>query len=255
MNLAIDIGNSFTHVAVFSANCCICQYSFQNQPIGDYSANLSRVFTKISETITAAGISCVVPKLQKKCVEITRRKFNLVPLTINYKTLLPIKLKILNPRTIGADRLCNAVAGYEYFRRRRNVIIADFGTANTYDIVLKNGDFLGGIIAPGIMTSARALNLNTGKLPLMRLQSLKFGRSIIGRNTEQAIRSGLLNYPLHASNGLISSIERDLGRKFKVILTGGSAKLFHKRLNHPSVLIENTVLEGINIILKNMSSK
>ncbi|MBZ0203207.1 MAG: type III pantothenate kinase [Ignavibacteria bacterium] len=255
MKLAIDIGNSNTHLAVFAGSKPVFVLSFSNGSPKNYRKTLRNAFERTRGNITSVGISSVVPKLTSICIKESRNKFKLTPLTINNKTELPVTIKIKNPGSIGADRLCNAAFGFEYYKEKENVIIADFGTANTYDIVLRNGDFIGGIIAPGIMTSSKALSLSTGKLPLIDYKEMKFNNSVIGKYTKKAILSGLINYPLFATDGIVSSIEKELKRKFRVILTGGAAKPFVSRLSHPAIYIENTVLHGINIILNNYSSK
>jgi type III pantothenate kinase len=245
MNLTVDIGNSFTHIGLFSNKLILTfKYPTHSKP------NIDLLKTKFySEIIESAGISSVVPTMitfwQKRAIKWWKIK----PLIVNNRSKLPVRLKVKNSNTLGSDRICNAVYGYEYFNRRENVIIADLGTANTYDAVLKNGDFIGGIIAPGIDTSALALNMNTAKLPLLNIKDYKFNKSLIGRDTKQAIQSGLMNYALFATEGIVKAIEKELKRKFKVIITGGPAKIIHNRLSIKSIYVENTVLEGINAIL------
>lgn len=249
MNLAIDIGNSFTHFAVYNGRKKIKSFRIPTHSKISKQPFHKKYLSVYINDIEDIGISSVVPAKDRFWREYTIKYFKQKPLFINNKTSLPFNFKINKVSSPGADRICNSVFGYEYFNRKENVIVIDFGTANTYDVVLKNGYFAGGIIAPGIETSAKALNLNTGKLPLIKYNDYSFKRSVVGKNTFEAIQSGIMNYALFATEGIDKAIEREFGRKFKVIITGGLAKTIRKKLSIKTTYIENTVLEGINIIL------
>jgi len=252
MNLAIDIGNSFTHLAVYTEAKPAMSFKFPTHSAFNRQA-LNKRLSVHKNAISAIGISSVVPAMDKAWKEYAIKYFKLRPLFVNYKTHLPIVLNIKKPWSLGSDRICNSVFGYLYFKGKENVIIVDMGTANTYDVVLKKGYFTGGIIAPGTETSAKALNLNTGKLP--ELTNFTFGRRVIGKNTFEAIRSGLMNYPLFATEGIIKAIKKEHRSKFKVIITGGMAKTIRKKLSIKTIYIENTVLDGINLILNYNKTK
>jgi type III pantothenate kinase len=249
MNLAIDIGNSFTHFGIYRSNKLLFNLKIPTHAKTNFKQLHSRYFAEYAGHISKAGISSVVPSNTKQLSGYIKKYMKIMPLIINNKNRLPIKIKVKNSNSLGADRICYAVYGYEYFNRKENVIICGLGTANTYNIVLKNGDFIGGAIAPGIWMSAIALSLNTGKLPLLRFSDLKFNRSVIGKDTKQAIQSGLMNYSLYATEGMIKAIEKELKRKFKVIITGGLAKVITKKLQVNATYVENAVLAGINLIL------
>lgn len=252
MNLAIDIGNSFTHFAVYKGSRNVYTYNCSSFS----KIQLAKAVKKIRKdfSISIIGISSVSPDTLKAIKSYIRKEFKISPLTINYKTKLPVKIKIKKSHTLGPDRICNAVYGYVTVKAKSNVLIIDLGTANTYDLVLKNGNFVGGIIAPGIMTSSKALNLNTGKLPLMEYRKLSAEAPLIGSNTFEAIQSGLVNYMKYATEGLIKAINGKYNGKLKVILTGGSAKLLGSKINFDHIYRENTVLEGINIVLNYQDS-
>ena len=256
MNLAIDIGNSLTHMALFDKKKVVKKLSFESGlGINLIDAKVRSLLGPYMDKIGQVGLSSVVPLSNSLWNDAAIILFKLTPLTINYKMQLPIKIKVKNPQSLGTDRICNAVFAFKYFKGKENVIIADFGTANTYDVILKNGDFIGGIIAPGISTSAKALNLNTGQLPLFELKDLNPKVPLVGKNTHEAIQSGLLNYPVYATEGIIKGIEKEFKRKFKVIITGGSAGKIRNKLAIKSYYAENAVLEGINIILNYNSAK
>ena len=137
---------------------------------------------KFKNKINRVGISSVVTGVNKLWTGFIKNNFSLTPLFINYKVDLPLYLKIKSPQTLGADRICNVVAGYEYFGKKENVIAVDFGTAITYDIVLRNGNYMGGIISPGIETMAKSLHHFTSKLPMLKNSD----RSVIVRTSPGA---------------------------------------------------------------------
>ncbi len=252
MNLAIDIGNSFSHFSVFKGSKNIYGLNCSSYNL----TGLTNAVRKIGRDFEIAkiGVSYVSPNTQRTIMLLVRREFKVAPLIINNKSKLPIKIKIKNPHTIGSDRICNASYGYDTFNGRSNVLIIDLGTANTYDLVLKNGDFVGGMIAPGIMTSSKALNSNTGRLPLLGYDKLSAKAPLIGRNTFEAIQSGLVNYMKFATEGIVTAVKRKYKGKLEVILTGGSAKLLGSKVNFDHFYKENTVLEGINIVLNHKES-
>jgi len=248
MNLLIDIGNTFTHFAVhngkriaISKNCLTAD----KKKVIKYLKSIQSKFN-----IDTVGIASVSPESNKVIEQYTRRNFRCKLVSINSKTALPVSIKIKNPHTLGADRICNAVFGNEIAGGKSNVLVIDLGTANTYDLVLKNGDFVGGIIAPGIMTSSKALNLNTANLPLLEYRKLSARAPVIGKNTFEAIQSGLVNYMKYATEGIVAAVKKKHKGKLTVVLTGGSAILLKNNVNFEYIYKENTVLEGINVILK-----
>ncbi len=247
MNLTIDIGNSFTHFAVYKSRKQLYSAKCSSTNKSGITKCLSLIKKKFK--IDYIGIAPVNNKTEKVIDLLCRKLFNLTPLTINYKSKLPVKIKIKSPESIVADRICNSVFGCKYFKEINNVLIADLGTANTYDIVTKKGEFIGGIIAPGIMTSSQALSINTSYLPLLEYGKLSKNAPLIGNNTFEAIQSGLVNYMKLATEGIVQKVKKQFKGNLKVILTGGSAELFLKNVSFKYIHIENTVLEGINIIL------
>src|SRR5438876_10326650 len=134
MILAIDIGNSSIKVGLFNNNKPAFTKTFQ---VNSKKFHIISFLNPVKSKITFAGISSVVPKVNRHWTKIIKDEFNIKPLFISGSLRLPIKIKAKKPPSLGADRICNAVAGYEFFKRRENVIVIDFGTATTYDIVLK----------------------------------------------------------------------------------------------------------------------
>jgi len=249
MILAVDIGNTMTHAAVFQGNKIITLKKFPT------ASKFIKKFTssfgaKYKKNIAQVGIASVVTKEYSQWKDLVEELFSVKPIFINHNLLLPVNLRLKNPVKIGADRICNAVAAYEFFRKKENVIAADFGTAVTYDIVLKNGDYIGGIISPGVETMAKSLYRFTSKLPMLKRNEMYIPRNIIGKNTVEALRAGTAFASVASFEGIVAKIEKDLKRKFKVILSGGFARQIHAKTAVKTVIRENLVLEGINCILK-----
>jgi type III pantothenate kinase len=249
MILAIDIGNSFTNVGLFKGNKLIYKSKFPSIDKPDES-KVIKIFEKFSFNFKAIGISSVVPENNPYWKAVLTNYLNVKPLFITGKTKTPLKLKIDKPQSLGSDRICNAVAGYQMYRHKHNVIIIDFGTATTYDVVLKNGDYLGGIISPGIETSSQSLFLKTSKLPLLTYRKLNFPKDPIGRNTAEAIRSGIMYPALDSMENMIRRIEKFLKVKLNVILTGGLSSLIYKKTSLNVIRKQDLVLIGINYILR-----
>ncbi len=248
MILAIDIGNTITHLAVYDGNKMVHKrkvrsLSLLNEKMVQAAAG------KFAGRVSQAGISSVVTKANSVWGRLIARHFSVEPLFVSCKVRLPISLNIKSPEKLGADRICNAVAGYVYFKGKENVIAVDFGTAITYDVVLKSGTYLGGIISPGIETMAKSLNYYTSRLPRMKSADLAMPKKVIGKSTVEAIRSGTVYSAIASFEGITGKIQKELGRKFKIILTGGFGALIHSSCEIKTVLRENLVLEGIRYIL------
>lgn len=246
MNLAIDIGNSFVHFGVFRGSKLVECKTVSNKSFPSLKRALSRLINKHDPL--QAGIASVNPKAETVIAKMLLKHLGKTVITINNKSKLPIAIKVKNSSTLGADRICNAVYGFLKAAGKSSLII-DLGTANTYDLVLKDGSFLGGIIAPGLMTSALALNTNTAKLPVVDILRSGSRVPLIGRNTMEAISSGLLNYMLFATEGIVAAVKKEYGSNIEVFLTGGSAPLIARKADFKHKLVQNTVLEGINMII------
>jgi type III pantothenate kinase len=249
VNLLIDIGNTFTHVGVCGKSRILHEFRIPTHT-RIAASDILKKLNSYKKKIDNAAISSVVPSKDDFWKGFASRNFDIDALMVSGKIPLPIKIKVEQPHSLGADRICNAVAGFYLFKKKNNVVVIDLGTATTYDVILKNGDFIGGIIAPGIGTSAKALHSNTGKLPLLRSKQFTFPRKVVGRNTLEAIQSGLMYSASFSVEGMISQIEKDYHKKFKVVLTGGLSKRVYRKINFKTKLQNNMVLSGLNHILK-----
>ncbi|RPI17323.1 MAG: type III pantothenate kinase [Ignavibacteriae bacterium] len=251
MILAIDIGNTNTHFTLFSNDKIIKRLVIDDDVI-EQERNFNRsVASFVRYNITHIGIASVVPALIRPVFHWSIRKFNIKPLNINNKVKLPINLKVKSPVTLGADRICNAVAAFELNRKKKEpVIVVDLGTAITYDVVLRNGNFVGGAIAPGMNLLNTALYDYTAQLPLLDKKELKVPDNPIGKNTNKALQSGIVLTVIDAVNGMVARINKQLKKQCKVIVTGSYANIVTEYMDHKAELRENLVSEGIYHIVK-----
>ena len=173
--------------------------------------------------IDGVCISSVVPDLSKAYLWMSEKYFEKDALLIDSSLDLGLKINYKDPKTVGADRLCNAVAGiYKY---GQPLIILDFGTATTFDCIDKDANYAGGVIAPGIETSISGLHKKAAKLPLVEL---KMPESAIGKTTEESIQVGILRGTIHIVEGIVRDLRKEIGQSAKVIATGGLAKVISK---------------------------
>ncbi len=251
MIAAIDIGNTNTHLGIFEGKKLIKTSGF---PTADFDISKKIIIKFLGKRkLTSVGISSVVPKLNGLFNEFLKDNYNIKPVYISTKLPLSIKTKLKNHKSVGADRLCSAVYGYEYFKRKHNIIVIDSGTAITYDVVLKNGNYLGGSIAPGLAIMAKSLNQFTSKLPFLNSNTLKYISNPVGRDTIGALRSGIVNSFVDSINGMVERIIKYHKLDFKIILTGGDASFVRSKIKYSVVIRQNCILEGIKLILQSLN--
>ena len=169
-----------------------------------------------------------------KFIEIKEKKINKI-----------IKLNIKNKNQIGSDRIANAVGVYKKYKT--NCIVLDFGTATTFDVVTKGGVYNGGIIAPGVNLSMQSLSNSADQIPIFSIIRQK---KIIGKNTIEALRSGFYWGYTGLINNIISKIEKETKKKYKIIFTGGYADLFKNSIIRTFSVDKNITIKGIIEIYK-----
>lgn len=249
MLLVIDIGNTNTVIGLYKGDNLEADWrlaSQQHRTADEYGIMIKELFLldkiQISD-ISDVIISCVVPPLLPVLEEMTTKYFNVKPLIVDSKTKTGLSILYDNPDEVGADRIVNAVAGFEKFGGP--LIIVDFGTAITFDVVSEKGEYLGGLIFPGISISMETLFKKAARLPRVDLISPK---SVIGKNTEESVRSGAIYGYAGLVESIVKEIIKEIGKDAKVISTGGQAELIAK---HSPVIRENCpllTLEGLKII-------
>jgi len=251
MLLAIDIGNTNTVIGLFTDREIASHWRIQTDPAAtaDELAAILKGLLKLDgydfAGVSGVIIASVVPSVQGAWATMSRKYFKITPLTVDQQLRNSIVLKIDNPGALGADRLVNAVAGFE--RYHTALIIVDFGTAITLDCVSGQGEYLGGAIAPGLGISLEALGSRTAKLPRMDITTPP--PRAIGTNTIDAIKSGLL----FGYGGMVEELVRRLRTEMTpemptVIATGGMAGLLAPFAPSIKAVLPLLTLEGLLIL-------
>jgi type III pantothenate kinase len=236
MLLTFDIGNTNIVIGLFEDNKLKKKWRIISNPkksVDDYAVDMVELFLtdqidclKIEDVIVAS----VVPALNEIIVEAVK-KFTSDQIQIfeigDNKTKLDIEILVNNKTEVGADRLINSIASYKKFGG--NLIVIDFGTATTFDVVGKDGEYLGGVIAPGVNLSLKALHDMTAQLPKI---SIKHQKNVIGKNTIEAMNSGVYFGYISMVEGMIEKIEKELGHKTTKVITGGLAEIFKEALKN-----------------------
>ena len=227
MLLAVDIGNTNITLGVFENESILETFrlaSDRELPEEEYEILLHTLFKKYD--IDGCIIASVVDELNKTFKTAVDNVFHIDSMLLSDKLNLGIKLRLKNPKEAGADRVANACGAYMLYSKP--AIIVDLGTATTFDIIDKNGDFVGGVIMPGLNLQFRALNSNTSKLPRIEADTVD---KAIGDCTADAILSGVIRGSACAIEGLISQCEAELGEKAVIVATGGYSQLISKYMS------------------------
>ncbi len=196
----------------------------------------------ISE-IKEIALCSVVPPLIATFDELCQRYFHLSPLVVGAGVKTGVRIRMDNPREVGADRIANAAAAHHLYGGP--IIITDLGTATTFDTVSREGDYLGGAIAPGIGTAAEALFMQAAMLPRVELARPK---RAIGTNTITAMQSGIIFGYVGLIEGIVARIQQELGERAKVVATGGFAELIARETAVIDVVNPNLTLIGLRLI-------
>ena len=193
--------------------------------------------------VKEVAMCSVVPPLIATFEELFQRYFNILPLVVGSGVKTGVRIRMDNPREVGPDRIVNTAAAHHLYGGP--IIITDLGTATTFDVVSKEGDYMGGVIAPGITTAAESLFVRAAMLPRVELI---YPKRAIGTNTITAMQSGILFGYVGLIEGMIARIQRELGEKAKVVATGGCAELIAKETAVLDVVNLNLTLIGLRLI-------
>ena len=185
----------------------------------------------------------LVPPLDRQLAEMARRYFRAEAMFVSIDVDLGLKVVIDNPREAGADRLANAAAAFQKYGGP--CVVVDLGTAINFDVVSEGGDFLGGIICPGIGIAINGLFEKAARLPLVDFRE---PRQLIGKNTVDCIQSGLYYATISTIDGILDRLLAELGSGTKIVGTGGQAKLMVGGSKHLKVIDEDLTLEGVRMI-------
>ena len=244
MILLFDIGNTHTHIGLANDGRVLKQTDIPTLAwFGGGAAALVKKFAG-TEKIEGAILCSVVPRATPFVRKTVRAVWKLNPLELNAKTVCGVGIDYPKPDSIGPDRLANAVAAKFHFGTP--VVVVDFGTAVTFDVVNAKGNYAGGIIAPGLAAMTDYLHEKTALLPKIKIREIK---TAVGKSTEQAMLVGAVHGYRGLVRGLIGELKRELhARKLPVVATGGCAKLIAAKLPEISAVAPDLTLEGLRLV-------
>lgn len=249
MLLATDIGNTHTVFGMFEGPRLLKSWRIATLPVRTedelwaYISVFCRYEGWDARAIDASVITSVVPQQSGVHQRMGMKYLGVQPVMVSSALPLGITIVYEDPSAVGADRLCNAVAAHAKYKGP--TVVIDFGTATTYDVISRKGEYLGGVIAPGIETASSDLQKKTAQLPSVILQ---VPSSVIGRNTGESMRSGIMFGAVDAMEGMIRRISKSLRIKPTIVATGGFAKLMATQSPLIEHLEPDFVLEGARLI-------
>ncbi|HIE64327.1 MAG: type III pantothenate kinase [Nitrospira sp.] len=249
--LALDIGNTNIVCGLFEGQKLLGECRLETIPprtydeyatlLSDFLSSLKMAFSDISDVI----LSSVVPERTPILQQFTEKYISSRAMVVSHLTRTGLKIQCRRPEEVGADRIVNAAAAYALYGGP--VVIVDFGTATTFCVVSKEGGYAGGVIAPGLSLSAEALFSNAAKLPRV---VLKKPDEVIGKETVSSMQSGIVFGHIGLVNEILIRIHDEIGKKMRVVATGGLAGLIASECPLISELRPTLTLEGLMIIYR-----
>jgi type III pantothenate kinase len=249
--LAVDIGNSQTSFGVFQQGKLLHHWRLETKPsrtADEYAAFLFPLLDHAglkNNSWEGIAICSVVPPVADNFENFCQAYLKRRPFHVTSHAKLGFRLNVEIPGEVGADRLANSA--YAIRHLKLPAIVVDLGTATTFDVILKEKTYEGGIILPGVQMGADSLSRKTSLLPLV---DVAFPPSVIGKNTITCIQSGVLYGYCDAIEGLLRRLQKEIGEPCDIALTGGVAPLIAKNLSVSTKLLPNLTLEGIEILYR-----
>jgi type III pantothenate kinase len=249
MLLVLEVGNTNTSVGVYDGSRLLVSWrltSRRDQTADEYGVFIQTLLATRglrTQDIGGVAISNVVPPVQQTLEWVCETYFGIEPFTVRPGVNAPLPLNVDNPTEVGADRVCNGVAAVALYGPP--LIVVDFGTATNFDCVNARGEFVGGAIAPGMVTAAEALISRAARL--FRVELLA-PATAIGRNTATNIQSGVVFGYAGLVDGLVERIRAELGADAKVIATGGLAAQLQRVARSLQIINPNLRLEGLRMM-------
>ena len=257
MLLAIDIGNTNITIGLFDKEEIVGTFRMTTKiprtsdEYGTFLYNLLHSKGMHRDDVNAAIMASVVPDVNHHIINGLIKYFNVNPILVGPGIKTGIKIAIPNPKEVGADRIVDAVAAYYLYGGP--VIVVDFGTATTYDLITENGAFTAGITSPGIRISANALWNDTAKLPEIEIEK---PASILAKDTISSMQAGLVYGCIGQTEYIIKKIKEESGLvNAKVVATGGLGKLIADNTDSIDVYNQMLTMEGLRLIYEKTSGK
>jgi len=259
MLLAVDAGNTNLVFALLEDGVVRARWRIATDPrrtADEYAVWLHQLLQLEGfgrEAVTAVIIGTVVPRALHNLEVLARKYFGVEPLIAGQGAAAwGIELDVAEPRSVGADRVLNAIAAHAV--HEGDLIVIDFGTATTFDVVDYSGAYKGGIIAPGINLSLDALVSAAAKLPRIAIEAPKGNLSVIGRTTEDQMHIGIYWGYVTMMEGLVARMKAEIGRPVTVIATGGLATLFDEHSDLFDVIEPDLTIQGLALLYQRTGS-
>lgn len=251
MIFVIDIGNTNIKYGVFSCDKLVASFRVVSQRTStadEYGIVVRDLLTnaKIRKSdIEGVIISSVIPQLNYTIEHMCEQYLSIKPLMVGPGIKTGLNIKVDNPREVGADRIVNSVAAYKKYGGETPIICIDFGTATTFNVITEKGEFIGGVISPGIKGALDSLVNGTAKLPNIELNLPK---KIIAKDTVTNMQAGLL-YGFAGLVGYITDkMKKELGRPVKIVVTGGLSEVIAKEVGNIDLIDRTLTLDGLRIL-------
>lgn len=245
MLLTTDIGNTSITLGLFDADALVEEFrlaSDKDLSQEEYEVLLKTLFKTFK--IDGCIIASVVDELSQKFKSSVDNVFKIKSIMLTSECETGVKIALKNPKEAGADRIANACGAFMLYHRP--CIVVDFGTATSFDIINKQGEFIGGVITPGLNLQMKVLNKFTSKLPKI---DVAVSNKAIGNSTSEAILSGVIRGSACMIDGLIEQCEKELGSRVTLVATGGYSGLISSYLKRPFDFINpNLTLEGLRFL-------
>ena len=238
MNLIVDVGNTYTKLAIFDADVIVDMHRIKRKDVLKHLKQIHDKFPLITRAIVSS-----VGSLNKSALSFIDSHYD--ALVLNSRTKLPFKNLYSTPKTLGIDRIALVSSSVEQFPDN-NVLIIDAGTCITYDFINTKNEYLGGAISPGVRTRYKSLNNLTANLPLLDTEQPE---NITGDSTNSSIHSGIINGIIFEIDGVVKEYQKKYS-DLTIILTGGDAKFLSKQLKSSIFANSNFLLKGLNYILQ-----
>lgn len=247
MWLVVDVGNTNTVMGVYESKELLFRWriaSDQGRTADEHALLLRQLCASAGlnlEKIDGIVIGSVVPAVTQTIAQAAETLFGVVPIEVTASLELGLEIGYEDPKQMGADRIANAVAAKEKFPGA--VIVVDFGTATTFDVISQEGKYLGGVIAPGLLTSASDLFARAARLP--RFVEIKVPERILGKNTVESVQAGLYFGTVGQVDEIVGRIQRELKEKALVVATGGLAELIAPQSQTIQQVCPTLTLDGL----------